>query len=251
MNAGASRAPVVFVHGLVGTLQVPDLAGYFEQGALAPELLGYATNAAAAPAELTLARQAEHLDVQIAAAFGARAVHVVGHSVGGAIAMLYAERQPARIASLVSVEGNFSLKDAFWSARIARMSAAEAEAMLASWRADPAAWLASSGIAQASAPQLEIADYWLQQQPASTLRAMARAVIATTGAADYADRLRALFARHPVHLVAGERSRVGWDVPPWAEHAAASLTQLAGCGHLMMIEDTTRFAETLRGLLHR
>jgi hypothetical protein len=40
------------------------------------------------------------------------------------------------------VEGNFSLDDAFWSATLARMPAAEACAMLDGFRADPAAWLA-------------------------------------------------------------------------------------------------------------
>lgn len=39
---------------------------------------------------------------------------------------------------LVDVEGNFTLADAFWSAELARKPAAEAEALLESYRADPA-----------------------------------------------------------------------------------------------------------------
>ncbi|WP_227744214.1 alpha/beta fold hydrolase [Yersinia kristensenii] len=42
-------------------------------------------------------------------------VHVIGHSVGGAVAVLFARRYPEMTRSLTSVEGNFTLSDAFWS----------------------------------------------------------------------------------------------------------------------------------------
>jgi pimeloyl-ACP methyl ester carboxylesterase len=40
--------------------------------------------------------------------------------VGGVVAYLFALRHPERVMGLVSVEGNFSLKDAFWSSSVAR-----------------------------------------------------------------------------------------------------------------------------------
>lgn len=51
-----------------------------------------------------------------------------------------------------------------------------------------------------------------------------------------------MFARHRVHLVAGERSAGGWDVPDWAKTAAASDTVVPGVGHMMMLEEPDRSA---------
>jgi lipase len=49
----------------------------------------------------------------------------------------------------------------------------------------------------------------------------------------------------PVHLIAGERSRDGWDVPPWARDQAASFDVVQGVGHLMMLEDGDGFGRLL------
>ena len=121
---------------------------------------------------IDLPAQVAHLYQVIEAQFPGEAVHLVGHSVGGAVAMLFAQAHGERVCSLVSVQGNFSLDDAFWSAAVARMSAREAEAMLAGFRADPAGWLASAGVA-VDARSLGIAERWLAQQPAGTLQVMA------------------------------------------------------------------------------
>ncbi|QXH43900.1 alpha/beta hydrolase [Pseudomonas xanthosomatis] len=56
-------------------------------------------------------------------------------------------------------------------------------------------------------------------------------------------------AATPVHLLAGEHSRSGWDVPHWAAQQAASVTVLPGVGHLMMLEDPQGFAQALARLL--
>lgn len=166
-------AAVVFIHGLIGTLQFPDMCAAFAAGrALAPDLLGYGTLRQVPAEAIDLPAQVAHLYQVIEAQFPGEAVHLVGHSVGGAVAMLFAQAHGERVCSLVSVQGNFSLDDAFWSAAVARMSAREAEAMLAGFRADPAGWLASAGVA-VDARSLGIAERWLAQQPAGTLQVMA------------------------------------------------------------------------------
>lgn len=238
--------PIVLVHGLIGTLQVPDLTPHLGTGkVLAPDLLGYGTLRDAPPSEVHISAQVAHLRAILAAHFGDEAVNLVGHSTGGAVAALFAHAHPDRVHNLVSVEGNFTLNDAFWSASVARMSGDEATRMLDGFRQDPKAWLGLSGIS-GEPRHLAIATHWLQQQPASTLRAMAQSIVAVTGAPAYAQSLRAVFARHPVHLVAGARSRDGWDVPSWALQQAASLTVIPDTGHLMMIEQPAAFAATLR-----
>jgi pimeloyl-ACP methyl ester carboxylesterase len=239
--------PVVFVHGLIGTLDDEELLEHFSpRQVLAPDLLGYGKHAGASPERIDLNGQADHVRRVIDVA-GAERVHLVGHSVGGVVAALVAHRHPHRVASLVSVEGNFTLSDAFWSAKVARMTADEVERMLNETSTDPARWLRDAGVLP-DERRLALAQRWLWHQPASTVQAMARAVVDTTSGRAYERILRAVFERTPMYLVAGERSRAGWNVPAWALSSARGLTVIPRTGHLMMAEDPPRFAETI-GLL--
>lgn len=236
--------PVVFVHGFIGTFDVPEWPGPH----LAPDLLGYGSHRNAPFDAITLAAQVEHVRQAIDAHFGAQPVDLVGHSVGGAIAMLFAHAHPARVRRIVNVEGNFTLDDAFWSASISRMTPAQADAMLDGLRSDLPGWLRGA-IDDPSPRQLDDARRWLTHQPASTLRAMGRSVVATTGEPGYLQQLADVFARHPVWLVAGERSRAGWHVPDWALARCAGFETIGDCGHLIPAERPVAFRETLvRGL---
>jgi pimeloyl-ACP methyl ester carboxylesterase len=243
-------APVAFVHGLIGTLQEPDLVGFFDKGrAIAPDLVGYGRFRDAPPDEVHIPAQVAHLHRTIESAFGSEQVHLVGHSIGGAVAALYSFAYPETVKSLVSVEGNFTLKDAFWSASVARMTPEQADEMLAGFRQDPAAWLARSGIPPE--PRLvEIAARWLARQPASTIRAMAQSVVAETEPDEYLQKVRSIFTRLPVHLVCGEHSQGGWDAPEWAIREAKSFTVVPGVGHLLMLERPAEFAATIKIVLY-
>lgn len=214
--------PVIFIHGLIGSFRVPSTSS------LCPDLLGYGAEAQADPAEITIEAQVEYVRAAIDGALPAGRAHLVGHSAGGVIAAVYAHRYPERVASFVNVEGNFTLADAFWSARFATKSPAEIEEIL---RAEPAI--------------AHVLDY----QPAPTVRAMARAVVEFTGDPGYEPMLREVFARTPVHLVAGARSRAGWDVPDWALSLAASYTEIPDAGHMVMDDAPEAFGELLARLL--
>ncbi|MDG2525151.1 alpha/beta hydrolase [Stenotrophomonas sp. HITSZ_GD] len=240
-----SDLPFVLVHGLIGTLQHDEVLRHFPAGTLAPALLGYGPHAGVAPHHVHLEGQVEHLHACITAAFGPRPVVLVGHSVGGVVAALYAARYPARVAQLVSVEGNFTLRDAFWSSRVAQMTPQAADEMLLDIRQDPVGWLAGSGVAGAER-MADLAMRLLDDQPASTIRAMARSVVEVTGKPDYLDQLHDLMHEVPIHLLAGERTREGWDVPDWAIPMAASFVELPDVGHMMMLEDAAGFAAAVR-----
>ena len=236
--------PVVLIHGFIGTLDVIDLDGAHA----APDLLGYGAERAVPFDDISLPEQVEYVRAFIDERFGATQVDVVGHSVGGAIAMLLAHTHPRYVRKLVNVEGNFTLDDAFWSASVGRMSAVEADAMMDGFRQDPRAWLGAA-IARPTEEMFETATRWLDFQPASTLRAMGQSVVTTTGHDGYLDVAAAVFESHPVYLIAGEHSRDGWNVPAWALARCAGYQTIAGCGHLMMLEDPEAFAASIRRCL--
>lgn len=236
--------PIVFVHGFIGTL---DVTGFGLPHA-SPDLLGYGEHQAVPFDSISLPGQVEYLRAFVDARFGSKPVDVVGHSVGGAIAMLFARTYPEYIRRIVNVEGNFTLGDAFWSASVGRMSQTEADAMLAGFRADPLAWISSS--VTAPAPYIgEIAARWLAHQPASTLRAMGQSVVATTGNDDYLRLLEQVFDRHPVYLLSGEHSRKGWNVPDWALKKCAGDYTIANSGHLMMLDNHVEFSSAIERFL--
>ncbi|MBC8752564.1 lipase [Paraburkholderia sp. WC7.3g] len=236
--------PVVFIHGFIGTL---DVASYESQHAT-PDLVGYGRCQSVSLDAISLPGQVEHLRAFVDARFGSKPVDVVGHSVGGAIAMLFAHTYPAYVRRIVNVEGNFTLDDAFWSASVGRMSPSEADAMMNRFRSDPFAWISDS--VTVPAPHLrEVAIRWLAHQPASTLRAMGQSVVATTGDEDYLVILEQVFDRRPVYLLSGEHSRKGWNVPDWALEKSAGDHTLANSGHLMMLDDEVAFVAAIKRFL--
>ncbi|WP_322013213.1 alpha/beta hydrolase [Paraburkholderia sp. J12] len=240
----STRPPVVFIHGFIGTFE----AGEVEAPYVAPDLLGYGEHRSTPFAQISLPAQVEHIATVLQSRFGTESVDVVGHSVGGAIAMLFAHAYPERVRRVVNVEGNFTLDDAFWSASVGRMTPDEAETMLAGFKADPLQWL--RGAVPDAAPTMgDVARRWLDHQPASTLRAMGQSVVAVTGRAAYLDALREVFQHHPVYLLSGERSLPGWNVPDWALSESAGSATLKGCGHLMPIENPAAFSAAIRGFL--
>ncbi len=82
-----------------------------------PDLFGYGPEAHADADRITIDTQVEYVRATIDSAAPDARVHLVGHSVGGVIAMAFAHRFPERVASVFNVEGNFTLADAFWSSK--------------------------------------------------------------------------------------------------------------------------------------
>ncbi|WP_445147030.1 alpha/beta fold hydrolase [Dyella sp. Tek66A03] len=237
------RPPVIFIHGFIGAL-VPD----FPFPHASPDMYGYGKHRNAPVDVITLPHQVDYLRTFVDEHFHGGPVDLVGHSVGGAIAMLFAHAYPDHVRRIVNIEGNFTLADAFWSASVGRMSQSEAEALLDGFRADPAAWIGRSVITPK--PESEaVAAQWLDFQPASTLRAMGQSVVSVTGDGSYLEALAKVFEERPVYLLSGERSHDGWHVPDWALQKCAGRLTLAGCGHLMMLDNPPAFSAALASFL--
>lgn len=239
---------VLFVHGLIGHMRVKAIESTFGDRALAPNLLGYGEHARY-EGEISLPAQVEYLrrlldEKAIASA------HIAGHSVGGAIAMLFARQYPQRVRSVISIEGNFTLKDAFWSSTFAAATPLEAQAALQADRADPAGWLQRSGVTP-TPERIAEAQSHLDNQPASTMQAMARSVVQITANPQYVDDVMTVLNNGTrVHLLAGERSREAWDVPDFVLDNA-EMTVLPNTGHLLTIESPDAFARACSNLVER
>jgi lipase len=227
---------------------LPAAQFFAPRPALIPDMLGYRAQASVPVETISLLAQADDLAAQIRTCGHAKA-HIVGHSVGGAVSMLLARRHSEIVASLIDIEGNFTLQDAFWTGKLAAMTLPEVDALLQSYQNDASGWLTRAGI-EPTPELVAIAARGLHAQPATTVKAMAQSVIETTSQPAYLDDVAAVLdSGIPMHLFAGERSRAGWHVPEWVLGRAASLTVQPGVGHMMMLEAPEEFLGLVANLV--
>jgi len=228
---------LLLIHGLAGSLDYFDPSSRIASASVHTlDLLGYGGLRDVSQDRLTLQAQAEH----VASCLKTQCqtpVWLLGHSMGGAVVMLVADQRPELVRGIINVEGNFTLKDAFWASKIVIKSpgewAEEYRRMVQDVPATVAAWHI------APSPQhIEWLAKILAYQPASTIYAMSRAIIEETGDPGYLEMVCRVVERGvPIHLIAGERSAKAWDVPDFVRAAARSYTEIAGAGHLMMLEE--------------
>lgn len=244
-----SQPHLLMIHGLLGSINYFAPRTYL--GALhvhTPDLLGYGDQAGAfTAAAIDLHLQADTIAQIIRERIGAP-TWLLGHSVGGAVAMLVAQRVPELVAGLISVEGNFTLNDAFLCAKIAATEPGEWEQQYRAMAADPEGFLKRGAIGP-NAQRLDWAKAILANQSAATVHSMATSVIHETGAPAYLELVRTVVRRTPMHLLAGERSVRDWDVPDWARSSARSSVVIPDTGHMMMLEDPAGFCRTVRDMV--
>jgi pimeloyl-ACP methyl ester carboxylesterase len=242
---------IILIHGLLGAL---DCLRCVESLITAAEahtvhLIGYGDHRDAPTNGITLASQAAHAAKRIES-LGWQKAWVLGHSVGGAITMFLADQRPDLVEGIINVEGNFSLKDAFWSSRIAKIPLERWMTQFEKMQSDPVAWLKSTGI-EPSPQRIAWAETMLQrEQPATTVHNMAHAVIAETSPPGYLEMIRRVIDRGaPLHLVAGEKSAANWSAPDWVRSTAASYSEIPKSGHMMMLEDPKGFTNVINEIL--
>jgi pimeloyl-ACP methyl ester carboxylesterase len=250
-GAGSGDKPaLVMIHGLLGSCSfygpqslLPELDVH------APDLLGYGGKRSVDQG-ISLDAQAAEI-VRVLREEVGRPAWLLGHSVGGAVMMLAAAQAPELVAGLVSVEGNFTLKDAFWCSRIAAMPEADWAAEYGAMEDDPAAWLERSSI-EASDQRIAWAQDILEHQPYTTVQAMARSVVDVTGAPGYLEGVRRVLGTGvPLYLLGGELSAAGWDIPEWVLALACKSLVQPKAGHMMMLEDPAAFCGIVDSIVRR
>lgn len=244
-----STSPLIMIHGLLGSINYFSPATYLDGITVhTPDLLGYGANRSCVET-LTLELQAQHVVQYIRTQVGCPG-YILGHSVGGAIAMMVAKLAPELIKGVISVEGNFTLNDAFWCRKIAPMKDKAWSEEYEKLQADPQTWLVNSGI-RPTGERITWARNILENQPYTTVQAMARAVLRETGSNRLLDSVRAILHKElPVYLIAGEKSNDDWNVPDWVRMSAKDSVILSGVGHLMMLEEPEQFCLALRDIIY-
>ncbi|MDX1503389.1 MAG: alpha/beta hydrolase [Thermoanaerobaculia bacterium] len=243
----AGRPPVLFVHGLGDSgLGFEELAGSPRLAAWprwAPDLAGYGRRRrSGSPASLS-----DHAD-QLAAwleGSGAPPCAVVGHSMGGVVALLLAERHPGRVAALVDVEGNKSQGDCGFSGRTL------------GWTVES---FAARGFAEiceqvrrgaASDPSLATYHASLRLADPRTFFANARELVELSRAERLAERLAALSC--PTVYVGGA-DRPGGVCERSLELLVAAGVEpvlLSPAGHWVFLDQPERFLDVLIDALPR
>ena len=246
---GPINAPhVIFVHGLGGSLatwslNLPAFAAQFRICAL--DLVGAGSSAKPA-IDYSVPALAEFL-ARFLDVLGPdwRRVSIVGHSLGGAVALAFARSHPARLERLVLVDS------AGLGPEIDRtvLGLMHSEPTLENLRAELACFFANPGLVQqALVEQL----YQQRMQPGAQ-----EALVSTANAAfgdgqqliDLHDTLRGL--NSPVLLVWGEADVV-IPVTHAQEAKRASQSRLevfAGCGHCPHIERADTFNQLVQSFL--
>ncbi len=239
---------LVMIHGLLGSLSFFKPETYLANIHIhLPDMYCYGNSPCID--NLTLQNQVEVLEKLIMEKINSP-VWLLGHSVGGAIATLFASQNPKLVKGIINVEGNFTLNDAFWCQKIASMDHQSWEHEYRDIKSNPKKWLADSDITVTS-QRTEWAIDILNYQTALSAQKVAKAVVTETATADYKNALNNVIEQKtPLHLLAGEFSKDGWDIPKKYKENATSFTVLKNTGHMMMLEKPQEFCDVIQKVIY-
>jgi pimeloyl-ACP methyl ester carboxylesterase len=245
---GRPLSTVVLVHGLGESgLCFERLLGRPELGnhrLLVPDLPGYGRSAwparRGAGSGDDLAGIADHLAHWLGER-GEGRVRIVGHSMGGVVGLLLAERHPDLVAGLIDVDGNKSAGDCLFSGR----AAGETEDAFARGGFDEM----RDDIYRQGLEDPALRGYYASLRLADprVFHRHARELVTLSGRDDLARRLAA--RPEPRHYVAGSPRGACARSRELLGAAGVPTTEIAPSGHWPFIDQPDRFATLLATLL--
>jgi pimeloyl-ACP methyl ester carboxylesterase len=238
LSRNGSEDLVLFLHGLgcvkenfAKLWKAPELAG---AALLAPDLPGHGESQGMPPDAWTMEGMTEAVCGLLRDCGGrAMRLHIVTHSLGGAVGLLLAAQTPVPLASFVNVEANLIAEDC------ALLSRRSAEMGLALFRDEKFARLKARARASDD-PGLQAWAHWAEACPAESFHASARSLVAWSDSGRLLDMYRALSV--PTLYVYGERSAIP-EVLAAVEGMATY--KVANCGHFIMLERPAELAAVL------
>ncbi len=229
---------VLFLHGIgcvkenfAGFWEAPEFAGL---ALLAPDLPGHGASQGLPPENSTMAGMATVLYHMLEERVrDGRRLHVVAHSMGGAVGLLLASETRLPLASFVNVEGNLVAEDC------RMLSRRTAEMDLEIFRDEKFAGLKARA-REAEDPILRDWAGWVEACPAEAFHASAKSLVEWSDRGQLLEIFRALPI--PKAYVYGEKSAN----PDVLAHLEAIATyRIADCGHFVMVEKPAELARVV------
>jgi pimeloyl-ACP methyl ester carboxylesterase len=262
-DPAADRPVVVLLHGIAGSGQtwdgVLDALGEHYR-VLAPDLLGHGTSAKPR-GDYSLGAYASAVR-DLLSALGHESATVVGHSLGGGIAMQFAYQFPERLERLVLVSSGGLGREVAFMLRAAALPGADwVLPALVSRRLDAAGRGVANALTRvgllAAADLEELARGFASLKDAEARHAFlhtVRSVIDVRGQrVDASDRLY-LAAEVPTLLIWGEKDRVipvRHGLLAQRKMPGSRIEVLPGAGHFPHIADPEHFIETMTAFIER
>lgn len=226
---GGVNLPLVFLHGFGSTnedyAEITRYKPLKRHGFLAFDAPGCGASRHPAPAVLSVAAIVEAAEALLAHLKITR-FHLIGHSMGGLAALKLAARDPARILSFTSIEGNLTFEDDCMYSRKALAPDVEgAEAFYAKLCAD---------VLTGDAPGEPIYGAGLPAKvgPEAAL-AYLRSTAIETRDGDLLETFLTLPA--PRHFIYGEANRGLSYLPKLRAEREVKVTEIAHSGHFPML----------------
>lgn len=244
-----SQPVLVLIHGLGCSLkywgcvfEAPELSQY---RILALDLPGFGMSEKPDTYDYDLHSQAE-MTYALVRALGISTFTLIGHSMGGAIAILLARKYPDSVERLVVIEPNLKASDAHLSREIVRHSETEFVGRYEAFKRIAVETVQNWFVNSHRADLEEYIRELLKTTPISMYRS-ALSLMTVTADDLFVQRFQELSL--PKDFLIGEETIKIRNLPESFQESDVNTIIVPGVGHMMMVDNPLLFNQTLASIL--